>query len=88
MDEHATNSTTHRGVGGNHAIDSNVHRDTSDTKAIVPDVHCGLLNTSSVVSDIHRNKLKSREGADRRIQAVSATRTLVPITEQLALTSS
>ena len=86
MNEHATDSATHSGVGYKHTISSNVHRNTSDAKTIIPNVRRDILNTNSVVSDIHYNKPKYREGADGRNQVLSITCAL-PVIDQLLTTA-
>ena len=84
MNEHATDSATHPGVGDKHTIHSSVHHDTSDAKAIIPNVRRGVLNTNSAISGIHYNKPKCREGADGRNQVLSIACAL-PVTDQLFL---
>jgi hypothetical protein len=94
MNAHPTISDARQDAAGKHTTVPDVHPNRSNIEAIVPDVRCDVsstnltvsgipsdvANTGTVVSDVDRNKLKSREGADGRNQAVSTSRTL-PATE-------
>ena len=71
-------------LGANaHATSSDTHQDATNK----PTTGSDTATTHTIVSDIHHNKLKGREGADDRSQAVSATRTLLA-TREPVLTST
>ena len=67
---HPATSGAHQDTANKLITVSDVHRDASNAEVITPEVS----NTTAIVSD---NKLKSREGADGRSQAVSTTRSLL-----------
>jgi len=62
---------TEPGVGAQPTV-SGTHQDATDK----PNIESGVANTHTIVSDIRRNKLKDREGADSRNQAVNSPRSL------------
>ena len=68
-----------------HATTSDIHQDAANKNK--PIIGSGVAKIHTTVSDIHRKKLKGRESADGRNQAVSTTRTLL-VTEQPVLTSA
>ena len=90
MNTPATVSDIRQDAANSHTIISDVHRESSNAETAVPDVYrdisnthpiasevrSDVTNTRTTVSNVHRNKLKNREGAGGKNQAVNAIRTL------------